>query len=193
MKHLLFILIGFILVFAICGYACPMVHRGLDTQKDSGTFRDTLIGFINDDNFPDSIYVEIKSRYQYDEDTGISECSGQEDEATLKIVFGNTGQGLRLEDEETFDYPYSGYSSLSYSIARKGIIVRRCYSSRHSDKVYIDSYYEYDKRLNNLFKIKEIIRQGEGWSGMTSTEKTDSVQVSLDGKCKRVNNRMRQE
>ena len=85
-----------------------------------------------------------------------------------------------MEDKEVFDYPYAGYSSLAYNIEEKGIISRRTYSSRFSDKVYVDSYYKYDDKLNNFFRIKELIRLSEGTNMIDSIMKIDSIQPSLE-------------
>ena len=73
----------------------------------------------------------------------------------------------------------------------KGIISRRTYSSRFSDKVYVDSYYKYDDKLNNFFRIKELIRLSEGTNMIDSIMKIDSIQPSLDGKCNKISNKER--
>ncbi|MDY3069671.1 MAG: hypothetical protein SOR57_08495 [Parabacteroides sp.] len=158
------------------------------SQNNNYIFRDTLIGYVDYDNVLDSIYIEKTSEYQYDDNDGIKECYEQIEKAIFTVSFGNTGERLVLEDKEIFDYPYSGYSSLAYNIEGKGIISRHSYSSRFSDKVYVDSYYKYDDKLNNFFRIKELIRLSEGTNMIDSIMKIDSIQPSLDGKCNKISN-----
>lgn len=159
------------------------------SQNNDCIFRDTLVGYVNYDNVLDSIYIEKTSEYRYDDNDGMKECFEQTERVIFSVSFGNTGETLLLEDKEVFDYPYAGYSSLAYNIEEKGIISRRTYSSRFSDKVYVDSYYKYDDKLNNFFRIKELIRLSEGTNMIDSIMKIDSIQPSLDGKCNKISNK----
>ena len=127
----------------------------------------------------------------YDDNDGMKECFEQTERVIFTVSFGNTGETLVLEDKEVFDYPYASYSSLAYNIEEKGIISRRTYSSRFSDKVYVDSYYKYDDKLNNFFRIKELIRLSEGTNMIDSIMKIDSIQPSLDGRCNKISNKER--
>ena len=55
----------------------------------------------------------------------------------------------------------------------------------------MDSYYKYDDKLNNFFRIKELIRLSEGTNMIDSIMKIDSIQPSLDGKCNKISNKER--
>ena len=153
------------------------------SQNNDCIFRDTLVGYVD--------YIEKTSEYRYDDNDGMKECFEQTERVIFSVSFGNTRETLVLEDKEVFDYPYAGYSSLAYNIEEKGIISRRSYSSRFSDKVYVDSYYKYDDKLNNFFRIKELIRLSEGTNMIDSIMKIDSIQPSLDGKCNKISNKER--
>lgn len=139
------------------------------TDPDN-TVHYTLVGFIDDDNCLDSLYITVQS-FRKQED-GNDECTEQEDRATLKIVIGNTGKVYQIADQETFDYPYSGYSSLSYQLDNKkpGTIIRKSYSSRHSDKIYINSYYQYAPQYDNWFCTKKEISTEVGGEGDSNEE-----------------------
>lgn len=164
---------------------CKKILNGDTKQEDSSQgyniiHRDTLVGFINDDNIKDSVYIEVASKKKYEYNGDISECVEQHEKAIIKVAFGDIKQKLLLVDEEEFNYPYAGYSSLLYTLGKKGVLIRKCRSSRHSDKVYVDAIYEYDSTLNNFFKTKETTQQSEGGNEMDVVVTIDDVQVSID-------------
>lgn len=184
MKLFLLILTSILPIGLICWNDSTEISKNNDC-----IFRDTLVGYVNYDNLLDSIYIEKTSEYQYDDNDGMKECFEQTERVIFTVSFGNTGETLVLEDKEVFDYPYSGYSSLAYNIEGKGIISRRAYSSRSSDKIYVDSYYKYDDKLNNFFRIKKLIRLFEGTHMIDSIMRTDSIQPSLDGKYNKISSK----
>ena len=161
------------------------------SQNKDCILRDILVGDVYYDNVLDSIYIEKTSEYRFDENDGMKECFEQTERVIITVSFGNTGETLVAEDKELFYYPYACISSFAYNIEEKGIISRRTYSSRFSDKVYVDSYYKYDDKLNNFFRIKELIRLSEGTNMIDSIMKIDSIQPSLDGRCNKISNKER--
>lgn len=140
---------------------------------------DMLLGDMDGNNIIDTVYVRVISHCCYENDDGRRECFEQTDTSMLKICFGNSIEGFILMDEEIFDYPYSGLSSLSYSITKEGWIVRCCRSSRHSDKVYVDACYRYCSGQRNFFRVKELVRKYEGENVFDSVVKDDSIHVPL--------------
>lgn len=140
---------------------------------------DTLIGNADGDGIPDTVYVRVASHCCYEDEDGRRECFSQTDCSTLKIRFGGAAGGLTLRDEETFDYPYSGLSSLSYSLDTDEGIVRHCRSSRHSDKVYVDAYYRYCPDQKNFFRLKRLVRKYEGATVTDSVMQPDLGRMPL--------------
>lgn len=156
----------------------------LNAPSDGGghcirAYCDTLIGNADGDGIPDTVNVRVVSHCCYENEDGRRECFSQTDCATLKIRFGGAAGGLTLRDEETFDYPYSGLSSLSYSLDTDNGIVRHCRSSRHSDKVYVDAYYRYCPEQKNFFRLKRRVRKYEGATVTDSVMQPDSERMPL--------------
>lgn len=129
-----------------------------------------LIGFIDNDTFVDTLYIHTEAIEKYDEQG----CQEQTDKATLRIVLGN-GEKVFIEDEEIFDYPYAGSAALTYSLDSKGGIIRSSASSRHSDHIYVKSYYRYDNKQKYWFKTKTITIQEEGGEEIDKKEETFAV------------------
>lgn len=139
---------------------------GLHTKQ---MYRDDkiLIGFIDNDTFADTLYIQTEAIEKYDEHS----CQEQTDKATLRIVLGN-GEEVFIEDEEIFYYPYAGSSALTYSLDGEGDIIRFSASSRHSDHVYVKSHYRYDNKHKYWFKAKTVMIQEEGGEEIEKKEET---------------------
>lgn len=169
------------------GYvAVESLEEFYNENYNQDVYQDTFIGLINSDMARGRVYVKVTSKKHYRLDGDISECIGQHERATIKIVFGDTKQTLILVDEESFYYPYAGFSSLSYELGQKGELIRKCRSSRHPDTVYVDAVYEYDATSNNFFKTKEVTQQSDGGGQMDVVVTTDKIQVSIDKTTHRV-------
>ena len=125
-------------------------------------YSDIAVGLIDEDILLDTVYWTIESKKSYEVNDDILECFKQVENISLLLKLSTKNSILTFSDKEVFEYPYSGFSFISFSINNEGYLIKHCKSSRHSDKIYVDHFYKFDNKLDKLKKEKEIIKEGDG-------------------------------